>query len=930
MSQSGNIKSNNFGPININFEENHNFDSHMDKFDPSQFFIPGWKGEGLISSNGLLIKSILNNLTIDATSLFKKLSTSTVSMKKQTYEEFMSYARFNKLDLEAFSTPNDFWFHFQDDSSPFQVYIQEYIRLFCFRAVAIYLFRIKFILDLSSELKLELTDDTLFNPLSFLSRIFRKNSSTELVCESLQINQYSWYRPTQEYKDSIIKMKEAFKNVTITELIKLLSTPKEYKIYSVKNYSHSLSHQSFGLFINELVMKFPKWISSEEKVSNPLFENKSCILPKTISTNFEGQHASSFALSHWLAQEANLNDGQWDNIICPSFEGTEFIEGNFLKICHELQFLSFLVKVATIQGYEVVPFICKIIKDRNSASAEDSFDQISLLDLAEGKSHSKFNRIVLNILDLPKNNPHHHLVTQIQNKKSAMKKDGMIFVLTNQKLFVPSHSDRVEQLLKDFKLHATFIFDELKGRGEVPQYIYVFSLRESQAKMAPYLFKVNRNEKESCKTFQLKGNLARFNKFNLFVQELKTFFKNKKTNSTPIFVNEIDTDLTFEFHVDAIIEGKLVSSTANKEMGQMAHPSYFKNLTSKTISLDSFFHMDIINPNDSQMEKSIASELLGAKSGFKGHYPLLLIVNQSNPLHVQLELVPFESFKAKVEENGTAFFTYFGLTPKHTSINLNVFREYFNSKIGFQIIQMQLTDGQAKLKGKLKSLLVPAFLARTNFMPDEYLRRINLLEKDANELMKFDPSEIQSSFDSIEVELENLITQYPWHTLGLLSHFKLNLTNSLSDIDSNKMDNVLFANPLIAKELIKLPTLAIYPKHNDVYVNIETQTPSDLQKPLTSSVIKNDEENFQLILFSGDKKVISIYSNENMINFMKFIIQNAEGAKIADIIMGLRVPSISDLESVIAKFSGLKECKIELIKKADNMIARIFQNQILN
>lgn len=933
MSQSGNIKSKLFG-LEEKFEneilemdsitENH-------KFDPSQFFIPGWKGEGLITAHGLTIKSILNNLTIDATSLFKKLCTSTNSMKKQTHEEFLAYAEWSNLDKSQFLVASDFWFHFQDQSSPYQNQIQEFIRIFCFRAVAIYLFRIKFLLELSKELRMEMNEDNLFNPLSFLGRIFRKNSSTELLCESLQINQYSWYRPTYEYRDSILKIQEAFSNVTLTELIKLLSTPKEYQIYSIKNYSHALSHLTFGQFINNLIIKFPKWLNAEEETftkKSVSLQQKTCLIPNTINTLFEGHHVSSLALSHWLAQEGNLQGELWDNIICPNFKGNEFIDGTFLKICQELQFLSFLTKVAIIQGHEVVPFICKIMKDKNTPSATDAHEQFSLLDLTASMDSHSYNRVILNLMDQPKTNPHHHLVTQILAKKSTLKKDGILYVLTNQKLFVPSHSERVELLLKDFKLQANINLDELKGKGEIPHYVYIFTKRENAHQMSPHLFKINRSEKESCHTFQFKGNLTRFNIFNFLNEEFINFIKNKKPNSTPIYYNELDEKLLFEFHTDAIIEGKLVSSNANKELGQHAHPSFFKNLTKTSVPLDTFFHLEMINPTNDSMDRSFASEMLGVKSGLNKQYQLLLMINQSNPHQIALELVPIESLKAKVEENGTAYFNYFGLSPKHSSINLNVFREYFNSPVGNQIIQMQLSDGPSKLKGKLRSLLIPAFFAKTQFIPNEFMPAFNFIETDINELLKLDPMTSNQRMGIVEENVLKLKSQYPWHILGLLSHFKLNVKNSIFEIEDNKVDNIHFANPIIANELVKLKNFPVYPKNDDVYINFETKNPQELKQTLSEIITKSEEGSFLITLRSNNKDIISLYSTENMVQFLKYILQNAIGYKISDILIGLKVPNAKELEEVLSKFSIIKDNKIDLLRRTESLINQIFQEQI--
>ena len=160
-----------------------------------------------------------------------------------------------------------------------------------------------------------------------------------------------------------------------------------------------------------------------------------------------------------------------------------------------------------------------------------------------------------------------------------LKKDGMIFVFSNQKLFVPSHSDRVEQLLRDFKLEACFNLEELKGKGEIAHFIYVLTKRGAAPGISKHFFEVNKKVKESCLSFEFKGILSRFNKFNKLVEELQHFTRHKNAVTTPIYLNEIERDLSFEFHQDAIIEGKLVSSVSTKENGHLPHPSFFKNLT---------------------------------------------------------------------------------------------------------------------------------------------------------------------------------------------------------------------------------------------------------------------------------------------------------------------------------------------------------------
>ena len=917
-------------PSSIDEKEDTNSFAHS-SFNPSSFFIPGWKGEGLITASAIVIKNSLNNLSIDALALFKKSCSTNKSMKLQTYNEFMHFADYAKIDKSLLGLQNDFWLHMQDDSSPLKKHLDDFVKIHCFRAVAIYLFRIKFLMDLSKEQNLAITEDILLNPLSFLGKIFKKDSSTELVCESLQINQFSWYRPSSEYKDSLLKLKEAFENITLTELIKLMSTPKDDQIYSIRNYSHSLSHLSFGLLVNDLLLKFPNWIKPEAK-SKILSSKKVCLLPKTINTRFIGNHVSSFALSHWLAQETNIKISQWNNLICPEFEGLEFIDGQFLKICQELQFLSFLTRVAVEHKYEIVPFICKIMREkyRNTPEEEADHRQASFLNLGSiATSETLYNHIVLNLTELPKTNPHHYLVQQILAQKSSLKKDGIIYIFTNQKLFVPSQGERVEQLLKEFKVEASFNLEDLKGKGEIAHFIYVLTKRAPVNGVSKHLFEVTKKAKESILSFEFKGSLSRFNKFNKLVEELQSFIRQKNPISTPIYINELEKDISFEFHQDAIIEGKLVSSVSTKESGHLHHPGFFKNLTKSCTSLESFFHIELISQDDYlNAKKTVTSDLLGLKAGPEMQYPLLLIINQTDPMNVKIELTTTESYRAKVEQYGTAFFYYFGLIPKNQIINLNVFREFFSSVLGNQIIQLQLSDGSTKLKAKLKSLLIPIFFSRTLMMPDQIKAQFALLDTDSRELKSLHPNNLALAFLKIKESFTNLSEQYPWHILGLLSHFKLQINDTLEDFESNKPNSFNFNNPLISEALVKLKTYPIYPNNSDVFIEYKIKTHQELQLPLTSLQIKSEGEENILIFKFQDQEIIQLHSSALMNHFIKFILQNATGVKVADLLLNLKIPLIKDLEEASANVEQIKASKSLLLKETEELISMLLRTQI--
>jgi hypothetical protein len=440
---------------------------------------------------------------------------------------------------------------------------------------------------------------------------------------------------------------------------------------------------------------------------------------------------------------------------------------------------------------------------------------------------------------------------------------------------------------------------------------------------------MNKNVKESCLSFEFKGSLSRFNKFNKLVEELQKFIRNKNAITTPIYINEIEKDISFEFHQDAIIEGKLVSSVASKDNGHLPHPRFFKNLTESCTSLESFFHVEQITPDDFQaMKRSVASELLGLRIGPEKQYPLLLIVNQTEPLDVRIELTTTDSYRAKVEQYGTAFFYYFGLIPKNQVINLNVFREFFSSPMGHQIIQMQLSDGPTKLKAKLKALLIPNFFARTQFMPAELQGAFKMLDFSVSDLKSHHPIELLTEFEMMKKHFGLNADLYPWHLLGLLSHFKIQLKATLEDFGSNKTNSVSFANPLISEGLVKLKTNAIYPNNADVYIDYKIKTHEELQLPLTSAVLKNEGEESVLVLKCQDKDIVHLHASQLMNQFIKFILQNANGVKVADILVNLRIPDLVDLMNVTKNVEQIKVSKEQLQKETEELISAILRNQI--
>ena len=133
---------------------------------------------------------------------------------------------------------------------------------------------------------------------------------------------------------------------------------------------------------------------------------------------------------------------------------------------------------------------------------------------------------------------------------------------------------------------------------------------------------------------------------------------------------------------------------------------------------------------------------------------------------------------------------------------------------------------------------------------------------------------------------------------------------------------------MIANELIKLKTQAIYPKNPDVYVDYKIKNNHELQLPLTSLTIKNNEETSTLIFKHREKDIIHLHSSAIMVHFVKYILQTANGIKISDILLNLKVPSITDLTMTTKSFEDLKSTKQNLLKDTEDLIASILRTEV--
>jgi len=900
------------------------------KFSLQNFLVPGWKGDGLFTKQALLIKQCYQILLTDAHQKFKTFNNTNKSLKLAVYNDFLMYVNGQNLkcyDIDSFTT---FWSNISDEKSPYRKELDDFVTEFCFRAVNIYLFRLKFVIAIGNATAIDVSISNLLNPTSFITKIFPKGGGRELYCEALQTNQYSWYRPEAKLDDTIIKLSSMLPTLSITEIIKL-STPvtnTEHKTEGESDqleYSHSISHKSFGAFVNELLLFFPAWLhkrNSENKSEHHASANS----PSILNCKFTGNSLTSFILSHWLAQEEEIHK-IWKEIICPDFINDDACNGQYVKLCHELQFLEYLVKIAQHQNHPPIDFVCEVINEKYRAFYDDPNGQTWMFSSPEAKRNIFYSRIVLNLAQLPAKNPHHFLLTQISNQKKWLTSNGLIYVFSNQKLFIPSHSDKVDSFLKEIKIEAFFSFEGLKGKGEIPNYLYVFSNRPSDATLSLNIGIVPQLEiiKENCYHFKISGELPIFQNFASAVTEFQTFLNSKNPITTSIYQKELEKELLFEFYQDAIVKGKLLHSSSN-DPHKITHPQFFKNLTKQCCPLDNFFLIDSIYSSEygSKDRHLMASSFLGASIQMEERFPVVLIVNRSDATNIKVEIISSEGYNGAVEKYGVALYHYFGLRPKQKDLNINIFREFFNSNIGSQIIQLTLGDSVTKLKSKLNAMLVPKFLGASEKIPPHLEDSLSFLKSSLPQLLATDPAVLKENFTTISPQIAQLTTNFPAHIMGLISYFKVNLKDCLAHFDK-KQKYANYNNPAIITPLIKLKSHPIFPSHSDIFIKFLPEGAKLINSLLSETAVKQDgEENNYLEIYAEGVAVVQLHTGPVMINFLNFILKSATGRPLSTILQGLQAPALADLERLLDNFNQLSATLQNIHEQIEAIISSIF------
>ncbi len=882
-------------------------------FQAAQFFTPGWRGDSLTSKASSKFTLLLDTLQEDVA---KTLTVQEFnrSLSLGIYNEFLSYAKEEgALECELDDLAR-FWKALKSDSNEERPEIlNAFIRLYCYRVAVITLFKLRFISMLSLKANIPLSNRCSQNPNHWLAQIFKTGTRHELKARVTEANIFSWYRPKNDLTPVIEDWMKNSVEVTIAELIKLTS-PRVQGEKANSVYSHSLSHLNFGLFLNSLLINFPLWMEAIEPLPYCKFQTPEEL--EIISCKYSGDYLESLALSHWLAQLNNI-DMKWDQILCPVFKGKDFESGLFFKVLNELQFLTFLAEVAETQQQTPVDFIAGIMghhyKNRKGTQA------LRGLSLDTPFSTSTYDRNILNLTHLPKNNPYHFLMGQIDDQAATLKAGGWLFVLSSKSLFAPSQKERLKIIQEDLEIKAVIDLENVKGKGELSNWLYIFRKR------MPHVI---RSEKESIAWFRLSADMKSFHDFAEVTDLLRDFYISHLEEAPGLWQKDYGTGYRLDFYQDALIDGHLIHA-ASEDQSRVTHPRFFKSLMANCVPLESVFELRPMNPDEWQNPHSlnIGLNLDGAT---------FLMVDCRYKDQTKITLHPIATFRAIYFENGSSLCHYYLISSKHNGINPNILRKYFSSQMGQQLVNLSFSSQQSKVKSQLAKLLVPKWFQRSEFLPENLRPALEMFTWDAKSLTSSQASELTDRFKYFKQSAKGLFNKYACDLVSSLVSFEQTLETLVSNLSDPRLGSQInFQNPELQKALSELPSYPILrPVHPDVYVEFLDDVQSeDLNSVLTRVDLKSQvdgELRLWSLEFSNNQRVICrLHSDEGMLLFAQFIAQFAIGRSIGQLIKALRLPSLTDMQRVVGQAKNKQSVFNELLMFTSNYLEECFRTQFL-
>lgn len=880
-------------------------------FQPARFLTQGWRGESLPSKTSSRYIRLVDTLKNDVIRLMSTQEFNR-SLKLGIYNEFIAYANNQNLHCTEFDDLSRFWQSVRAEVSERPATLTRFLDIFASRVAVITLFKLRFIKVLAREAHLEAGCRSAHNPNHWLSQVFRSGTRFELKARVMESNIFSWYRPGEEFSTQMSEWMSNAGDISIAELVKLTS-PRVQEENANRIYSHALSHLNFGLFLNSLMINFPLWVESKETNTTQKFLTPDDL--EIISCKYSGDYMESLALSHWLAQHNN-KELKWDQVLCPDFKGKEFDSGLFLKMLNELQFITFLAEISPYQQQEPVAFISKVMgchyQNRKGANPA------RLGTLETPFSTSTYDRSIVNLTHLPKNNPYHWMMAQLDEQTATLKNGGWMFVLASKSLFAPSQRERLDGVLQNLELKAVFDMEGVKGKGEMGNWLYIFRKRQAPPTEA----------RESVSWFRFTADMQSFQDFSDITELLRGFYLSHLEETPTLWQQDWGQGFRLEFFQDAIMNGHLIHST-NEDQSRVTHPRFFKALLSSSVPLDTVFEIRPMDPEEWNSPTNMGL-------GLRREGATFLMVNLRSSEETRLSLHPVSTFRAVYFENGSSLCQYFIIAPRHQGMDPNVLRKYFESQVGRQIINLTFNGAVTKVKGQLAKMLVPKWFARGDFLPENLQTTLEMFRWDSNKLTATHPEELNQRWTHFRQSANGIFPRYACDVLSSLAAFEQTLQTLTTELaDPRLAQKINFENPALQAGLATLKAYPLVkPGHPDIYVDfVPGIEEGDLEKPVTRielrGQVEGDLKTWFIEIFNESRPVVRLHSDEELLLLTQFILNMTKGRPVGHVLKALRLPSLTDVRSVVQEARAQQQVFATLLTNTRSFLEESFRTQLM-
>jgi hypothetical protein len=908
-----------FEPFNQSLEA---FPEENYKFRPDHFLTKGWTGDSLGSKQIKKTLSLLKKLNEFIITTIVHSQSFPPKLKNSIFQEFLSFCEARAVVVHDLPDPHKFWQMIQAPSDHYRQHILDFLNIYSYRCSSFYLLKLRFINQLSDSAQVQCTPLDLLNPSGLILKVFKKNSRYELKSNAFSPSVYSWFKPNKNMLSLVEQLYQTIGSISACDLFQTLNDLTCYESnHSIEN--KSIAHRNFGLFLNSIFVNNLMWLVHHQSEQN--FSSQSDELDFLL-TKYSGDNIEALAYSHWRAQENNMSF-KWDQLICPEFYDHEEKETTFLNLFNELQFLTFLLQISENFPGEPLNFLCQTVNQCISQRSSDSGVQKDFFDTNDIGVQKNYHILLLSQLTPQKNNSHYSLLNKLEKQIHLVKELGHIVVLSNQNLFIHSVREKSKQLLKKIKLEAILNLEDIKGKGDVPNYVYIFS-------KIPYWG----HEKNSHFTdpafynFRIKGQLSSFYQFSEVTNALNAFFKNHIMHLPPLVKYESQSGVKIDFYQDAIINGKLIQS-ASEDNSQITHPQFFKTLTSKCLPLDLLFEIRAIEQNLS-FEKINKEQILIQKDFLRTNGPMILessyiiIVNSKNKADVRVEIIPKSSFKARAYELGFTDCYYYECLPKYKNICINVIRDYFQSSIAKQLIQITCVGPYQKVRSKLANFLVPKFIHSEDNLPEHVDEGIGFLHLTEQELSNQSIVEIDHQFSIIKSFLMSSCKEYPFSIVKRLSLFKTSLQNCLINLRQlqHRFCTIDFNNNEIKTKLVQLKTFPLYPKNSDFKFDFKFNSGKPSDEMIQKVDLLTQSDSPTLILSNDQGCQVSIQGQLVSLLFVKHVAEHYTPISFKHFLENFQIPSANELIELSEKFGNTEAKYLNFIDK----VKVLFDNILLN